>query len=535
MSGENNISTSLLLKRNVSKDELIVNNNIFFNDSYKINEVIDDEIRNSNSIIRITFDDVTDRLESSNITKLCELSDYLIYFLLVLSIFLLFIWTPVSIILSTYYKTLTVPYAWLASIIFLSGLTPLLILFLLMCITIYIVYYLLESAFPKKLTSENKLKSISKDIIKSFQKIDLIRFFGLSIVFVFNFITMLIVNGVYVYITRTQNAAVITVSEVTVSAIKTVWRNVILPYLLSYVSSNDEIIFQCWLGILNTIFIPFLATITFEPSCFYNALVPQSKVVSSYEYKVCISLNADTNRCQNYESFYRETSYSPPFVYSYQCTGAVAIDYCAIYIYMTLFLVIGRPSLKLLYNLFKLFNSEKLFNVYENNIKKRTFFNHGVFIVNIVCSIAIILTMGCIIPLMGIICCIFLVIYIHNTLSNMGFHLSQSREQQYDFLRNFYEVNSKNITEYVQEGILSLIPIMIVYYSIFLFDTIGNYYGFFMAGYIWLFIVFIPLIMYFVFSITLKLNGINDNNSFMNRKKRNISVIELGSVKSPII
>jgi hypothetical protein len=513
------------------------NNNEILSDSYNnVNEMInlDNKIRNSNSIIRITFNgDMIDKLECSNITKLCELSDYLLYFLLIFSIFLLFIWFPVSILLSSYYKTFTVPYAWLSSSIFLSGLTPLLVLLLLMGMTIYLVYYLLESTFPKKLISENVINLISKDIIKSFKRISYKRFFGLSIVVIINVIAMLTINGVYIYITLTKNAMVITFSEITMSAIKTLWRDITLPYILSYVSSNDEIILQCWMGILNTISIPFFATIAFEPSCFYNALVPQSNVVSSYIYKICISMNADTDSCQNYEYFHRETSYTPPFVYSYQCTGAVAIDYCAIYIYMSLFLVIGRPSLRLLYNLFKVINSKILLNIYENNIKKYTFFNHRAFIVNVVCSIAIIVNVVCVIPIMGLICCIFVAIYIHNTLSNMGFHLSKSNEQQYHFLRNFYENNSENVTEYVKEGVLSLIPVMIVFYSIFLFDTIGNYYDFFIAGYIWLVIVIVPLCVYFSFSIIHKFNDINDNNSFINRNKRTMSVLELGPVKTP--
>jgi hypothetical protein len=192
------------------------------------------------------------------------------------------------------------------------------------------------------------------------------------------------------------------------------------------------------LGIINNILIPLIAATAISPNCFYYALFSAEAVESNYEFSQCVSFSIDGD-CMELRTFEPITSYQPPFLYSYQCifknylifyyycllicftmkyigSSAVANAYSSIYLIMTSMLIIGSSFSKLTNNLFhKILQPHSL----EEWINVSLFFQ-SMFIVNIVTFLSIALSIGMVIPLMGIFICFCLCFYIHNTISNLG-------------------------------------------------------------------------------------------------------------------
>lgn len=109
------------------------------------------------------------------------------------------------------------------------------------------------------------------------------------------------------------------------------WKWVVIPFILRSIQNclnipykhfnsikENDIIFQCFLGIINNIIIPLVAATTISPNCFHNALFSPDSVESTYKYSQCVSFSIDGN-CMELRIFEAITSYQPPFSYSYQC------------------------------------------------------------------------------------------------------------------------------------------------------------------------------------------------------------------------
>lgn len=83
---------------------------------------------------------------------------------------------------------------------------------------------------------------------------------------------------------------------------------------------------------------------------------------------------------------------------------------------MTAMLVIGSSFAKLSNNLFhKILQPHSL----EELINVSLFFQ-SIFVINVVTFLSIALSIGMIIPFMGVFICFCLCFYIHNTISNLG-------------------------------------------------------------------------------------------------------------------
>jgi hypothetical protein len=92
-----------------------------------------------------------------------------------------------------------------------------------------------------------------------------------------------------------------------------------------------DITFLELLVIVNHVILPIIAILVILPDCFYNAFVAAENVSSSLNFESCSGkVGAASNiSCV---SQYQETSFTPPFIYSYQCSSNVLINYVSIYI-----------------------------------------------------------------------------------------------------------------------------------------------------------------------------------------------------------
>lgn len=116
--------------------------------------------------------------------------------------------------------------------------------------------------------------------------------------------------------------------------------------------TTQDIHFLENLILFNNIIIPGLAIVFTLPDCFYNALFAANSVSSSYNYQSCeqyIPLLGYRSGCSEQS---KTLNYDPPYIYSFQCSSKIVINYMVVYVIMFIlagFLIpLMKVSLKLL-------------------------------------------------------------------------------------------------------------------------------------------------------------------------------------------
>eukprot|EP01040_Poterioochromonas_malhamensis_P014417 gene14417-15958_t len=99
---------------------------------------------------------------------------------------------------------------------------------------------------------------------------------------------------------------------------------------------------------LNNLIFPAIAILIVSSDCFYNALFQPPDVDSYYDYTVCSRYGAlDKFTCYQFVTSIVTSSYTPPFIYSFQCASRIVINYAAVYILMFTFEGFIQPAYKL--------------------------------------------------------------------------------------------------------------------------------------------------------------------------------------------
>lgn len=112
---------------------------------------------------------------------------------------------------------------------------------------------------------------------------------------------------------------------------------------------NYEI--QVLLLVFNNVVAPCLASAAADSQCFYSLFIPPDYVHSYYEYPACSSFteygrfdNPSNNDCD--EIVYIPSSptiYTPPYMYYFQCSSSLLVNYVPVFLYYYLFLGILLP------------------------------------------------------------------------------------------------------------------------------------------------------------------------------------------------
>jgi Leucine-rich repeat (LRR) protein len=217
-------------------------------------------------------------------------------------------------------------------------------------------------------------------------------------VFFINLIVMGVVDFSYVYIVITYDAVVISLAAIALAIFRLVTNNTLLwhaiPSLLdllmrmkcikfstfifqspleskSNVQAQDvptieniykiidhyspgDISFLENVVLFNNVVIPCLAIIFILPDCFYNALFAPGDVDTTFSYESCAQYYLNGTYPHDCQPQLQTIAYSPPYIYSYQCSSKIIINYVPVYVLMFLIVGIVLPLsqivLKLIYD-----------------------------------------------------------------------------------------------------------------------------------------------------------------------------------------
>jgi Leucine-rich repeat (LRR) protein len=429
-----------------------------------------------------------------SLTKLWEVSKMLSRGALYITVATVFVLAPVYAALSSYYGTFTHQYAWVLSAVLLSGRVPFALCFacfaLLLLGAVVLLFWLLAwQKFPVTLPAGKVVSYKGKHL----------RAAGACLVYIaVNFAIVGFVNITFVA-TSIYSAPEY---QIAISAFKVIWNSFASPFLsrcLAYELSAaraDWFTLELFVSIMNNIGIPLLAVIFVSPLCLYNLV--GGKVAD---------LVGDVSELP---------ATNDPFYYSYQCGYQYMDYYCAAFVYICLMTTFGTPLVELscvwlhkwagpdsclgrltgatLPRVLKPVATDAAL-IPDRSIM-RPFFDATQFLVAQVTSIALILTLGVVFPPLAVTLIGGIVLSTLYTVLKVGRLLSHAHAAGQ---RNYIEIVSQECAGAVTPQLLKrafwvLLWFGASFYTLFLFDMLGDAVGFYAAYWVIIVVPLLPLL-----------------------------------------
>ena len=332
------------------------------------------------------------------------------------------------------------------------------------------------------------------------------------------------------------------------------WNNVCAAYVLQktvqYVhgvgreesidlSRNAFTTLRIGVTLLNTIAIPCLVVAAIAPACFYNVFVYANPVTSSYEYETCSIISPTSGGCLTYEMKTSSSSYHPPFTYNYQCSSSLITYYAPAFVNLCISNAFLSPLLQLLVVLthkhanvdtcggwwrwlLKCAVPHLLRPIQETaNVRgaecstpltkqdNKRFLDGNQLIITLVGYVGLLLTFGAVFPPLAVAIAVTVAIVTLYAKLRVGRFLCVAEAAgRIDLIIALErELQGRHATEVLQYGLWMLFIASCWFYTLFLFDTLGDAVGFNRAY--WVLIVFpsLPVVFYAIYTCVATLFG----------------------------
>jgi hypothetical protein len=283
--------------------------------------------------------------------------------------------------------------------------------------------------------------------------------------------------------------------------------------------------------LFNNIILPVLATMFILPDCFYNTLFAAPDVPSYYSFDQCDQyiLPVDVGRRCTLQT--QTLSYSPPYIYSYQCSSKVVINYASVYILM--FLMAGViPLMKLGLKLYfdnvviknigsaatpshlqkLMFYTEKsLPNYYKQHEEREqeatidkskenpqsfVLFSKLRMTVKINSYLTIIATFGALFPPLAVVGCLTIFIITYFEELSIGWLLAETRAKKYFWYEEQLNQEAENVEKSSNFTLWSTLTVSSFFYGYIVFDTMGDTAGWKAALPMTILLFLFPLLFY---------------------------------------
>ncbi len=269
---------------------------------------------------------------------------------------------------------------------------------------------------------------------------------------------------------------------------------------------------------INNIAIPCLVVAVVSPNCFYNALVAAPTVTTTITYQDCSTVDVTTGLCLAYAYVSVPTAFDPPFSYNYQCSASLITYYSPAFVSMCMVSTFVTPLAQYTcqwlhkratpgtywHRLLDSSLPRMLQTVSENvaeNIDK-TFVGSGGVMTTLVSTLGIFLTFGIMFPPLCVALAVTVVASVLIFRVNVCRFISSASEQYKESIVKIVEseCNSVDTMQILEDSVWILVTVSCCFYTLFLFDTLGDAVGFEKAYWVLIVMPLMPLILYIVYS-----------------------------------
>jgi Leucine-rich repeat (LRR) protein len=278
--------------------------------------------------------------------------------------FVVVILMPCYVALSHYNGTLTHSYAWAVSAAFLSGAAPVAVELPLWLLLSVIVLAVLRRAslLANYLARGYRSWSHASTVASTYTLLNSRRYALYATFLLIDVVVVVSANVLYVYIAIYQSSTLLVLAQVLMSFFKLLWNGVCMdailhtlirrfvPQLLlgqGYAKAYRMrmMSLQVFTALLNSVVVPCLVVAAVSPNCFYNVFQPAPTVTSAFRFRAC-EVFYDTGECYEYAYAHSTTSYDAPFTYSYQCSSSLITYYAPAYVNLCIITVFVVPAVQ---------------------------------------------------------------------------------------------------------------------------------------------------------------------------------------------
>ena len=447
---------------------------------------------------------------------------------------------PLYVVGSSQYGTFTYKFAWTASAAFLSGEVPTALemsFFLLLVLLLVVVSYKLCNSYRTDSRTHAGRWSLRFLTTKNAaQRRSLAQRIGAYALFMFcSFAVVIGINVAYVYATLYSSSSVLLLSQILLSFFKLFWNNFCAKQLMRWTvrvvfhstkystefTQGSELIFVLlFVALVNNIGIPCLVVAVVSPNCFYNLFVPAPAITTSYFYQYCDVINNANGECFSSKYTLGTTTYEPPFSYSYQCSSSFITYYSPAFVFLCITVTILTP----LYEALILWTQRhfaadnrfaKILTYFtprilqpicaggEEDLSSQTvpgtLFDANHRILTLLSYFGMFMTFGTVFPPLGVALAITLLVSALSEKIKLGRFLALAHEKENKICANTIEAECRGAggVDVLQVGVWLIITVSCWFYTLFLFDTLGDQQGISQAY--WVLIV-VPLTPFALFA-----------------------------------
>jgi Leucine-rich repeat (LRR) protein len=344
-------------------------------------------------------------------------------------------------------------------------------------------------------------------------------------------LSLVVVTGVnigFVVATLNLTGKQLTAIQVLLAVFKLGFNNVVVPALENRVKAlggrHSVSTSQLLLVLLNMIVIPCLVVIVISPACFYDALKGVNSVTSSYGYSGdCLSFKVVTDAltgsqtlaCAGAQTAVDSTTYMPPFAYSYQCSSSFVTSYAPTFVIMCIISGFVLPACHLLLTwlrgtlsptsrpytivtaatpriLGELPSPQDLSQARSDPLY-RPVFDANKLMTSLLTYLALLLTFGALFPPLAVCCAVAMASVALTARLEVGHYVSAAvAADRQDCLDEVESACTGVATpQQLRMALCLVLTVSCMFYTLFLFDTLGYEVGF--AGAFWVLIV-VPLL-----------------------------------------
>jgi len=422
------------------------------------------------------------------------------------TIFIVIILLPIYTILSTFYRTHTSEYAWTVALMYLSGRIAFgvamcsLIVFIVILIVVTIISFTNSTYKTFFIKNMNEIQNEPNGKVNKIWPAFLL----------YALVNLIIVGSVnigYVLVELYQNRTVSILCQILLSIFKLLWNNLVSPAMIrkmvrvlniNDVSQQNTLFFlQFVILIFNIIIIPCLMVMIISPNCFYNVFQPESDVTSAYFYTLCSRVNQN-GACITHLNVHSSTTYSPPFIYSYQCSSDFITYYSPVFVFVCILSTFIFPLIQVLWIRWKLPNI--LSRIYypndESEVTKLMYIDQVYKEVALKLTlVGLLITFGAIFPPLAVAFLLNILVSSYSHQAMIGrFVMTTKNIENYsnlDMLEENLKVQPMLLT--IQNCAWFLLYTSCGFYTLFLFDILGDSVGFYKAYWVLIVMPCIPL------------------------------------------
>jgi Leucine-rich repeat (LRR) protein len=451
------------------------------------------------------------------------------------TLYIVMVMLPVYGTASRFYGTHTYEYAWSVSAAFLSGADmagiQLVCIFILLLGVMYLfwrLYHAMEKFLVRRAqdfycSKAESLQGSAEEISAAPRGIFRNAILVYSAFFLANVAVVGTMNVLYLYAVIYGNSSFQTLAQLALSVFKLAWcrwNTYIVRWMQLYLGRSStrrwELLdpgffaVQLFVQLFNNIVVPCLVVASISADCFNSALVAAPDVTSHFYYDTC-EVYTVLYACLIPVVRVASTSYSPPFNYSYQCSSSFITYYappfvimCIIYTIVVplgqllLCWVLGRATLGTPWYWMLRFIVPRIFRPIPREsspqsearwVPRAPHFDTRQHLIILLTYLTLLLTFGAVFPPLAVCFAITMASIVLFAKLKVGRFLSNANEMGLAWCADTLEEECNGVggTVHLRRAVGMIIAVSGLFYTFFLFDTLGDAVGF--AGAYWVLIV----------------------------------------------